>query len=101
MTLTFTVSPPLPNSVITLDSANKLITFFNDDDISLVGQYEIALTGTFGSTFVASNVENFALTISNPCLDPDFVTIQSPTLALPNYVINGPVDILSYTHDAA
>jgi len=54
--------------------------------------YTITVTGTAGNVDETTGSATFDLTISNPCIDPDYVTITAPTIADISYIIaEGPI----------
>ena len=62
-------------------STTRTFTFKQLTDLSLSGSsakdYTITVTGTAGKTTFASDKAFFNLQLKNPCIDPDFVKIQT------------------------
>lgn len=91
---TFTVDPLL-DAVITLNSAAKSFSFHNDADVNLAGAYVVTLTGGLDG-FSATASATFTLTLNNPCLSPNFVTITPAEIPLNIYELGAPA--LQFQH---
>lgn len=68
--------------VIAFDATIRSFTFFYIDSLVPSGQaesssYTITLTGTVSGNPLQSASSEFTLVISNPCIDPTFVSVKS------------------------
>ena len=70
---------------VRLDSRNRKFTFYYDKDTSLAGdhnngeyekEYTVTVTGSAGRKTVVSDTGTFKLTIKNPCINPEYYTID-------------------------
>ena len=83
----WTVNDPSGSKLVSFDLNTMTFTFGSSDEIDLAGNdaidYTITVTGiNIGVTSAASVantlVRSFVLRVKNPCLDPDFITIEEP-----------------------
>lgn len=79
---TYTISAITDDSVVAFndDPAIREFSFLYDSNLDLCGAtstaYTITVTGTSGNIVSAVNSASFTLTLKNPCIDPNFVTIS-------------------------
>ena len=75
------MNPPAATDAITV-SGDSLI-FFNDQDLSIAqdNPYAVMITGTAGSQSAMTQFPGLFVTISNPCKDTNFVTLNSVVMS--------------------
>lgn len=66
------------------DQTVRTFTFDYTTSLDLSGPsqtaYTVSVTGTAGYGTVVSAKSDFTLTVKNPCIDPDYITITSVPL---------------------
>ena len=91
ITYTYTITDSNGNNVViatfsplSFDDIARLFTIDYETDLDFSGptskSYTIEVTGTAGNVSPTSDSSSFDLTIKNPCIDPNFVTIEEKTL---------------------
>ena len=91
ITYTYTITDSNGNNVIigtfsplSFDDIARVFTIDYETDLDFSGptskSYTIEVTGTAGNVSPTSDSNSFDLTIKNPCIDPNFVTIEEKTL---------------------
>ena len=75
--------------LLSFEDLNRVFTIYNKSNIDLSGPasktYKIEVTGTAGNVTPTSGKASFDLTVKNPCISPDFVTIQAEALIDQSY----------------
>ena len=87
---------------VSFDSSTFTFTFGVSDDLSLVQttatEFEVIITAQTGTESILTEQASFKLTVSNPCLDADYVQIAPvPLPSDVSYIIAG--DEHSFVHD--
>ena len=91
ITYTYTITDSNGNNVIigtfsplSFDDITRVFTIDYETDLDFSGPasktYTIEVTGAAGNVSPTSDNSSFDLTIKNPCIDPNFVTIEGKTL---------------------
>ena len=91
ITYTYTITDSNGNNVIigtfsplSFDDITRVFTIDNETNLDFSGStsktYTIEVTGTAGNVSPTSDNSSFDLTIKNPCIDPNYVTIEGKTL---------------------
>ena len=74
------------------DPVTQVFAFHHESDIDVSGptskQYQIEITGSSGYLTAIQNTASFTLEVRNPCIDPDFVTIETVSLESIIYSVN-------------
>ena len=85
VTYTYAVGPPAAQDVVSFDEATLTFTFFNDQDVGIAMNtpYGILITGEAGTvtTVQAMSQPPLLLTIKNPCIDSNFVSVSTTALS--------------------
>ena len=105
VTYTYVVNPAAATAVLSFDDVTHTFTFFNDQDISIASDvpYGILITGTTGTVapISADILPPFLpLTIKNPCVDPNFVSITPVSLKDQIYELTTMAPGFEWIHDA-
>ena len=82
---------------VTTDPTKPTLEFLYDNDLLPSGaddadeiEYTIEVTSSTGNVTPQTDTESFKLTIKNPCVNPDFVSIEKKDLAALEYTIGAP-----------
>ena len=82
-TVTYSYNAELPEGsedAVKFDAESRTFTVEYVNDLHLSGlvesSYVITITGTTGSQEVLTATSTFEITFKNPCIDPEFLTIQ-------------------------
>ena len=77
---------------LSFNDITRIFTIDYETDLDFSGltskSYTIVVTGTAGNVTPTSDSNSFDLTVKNPCIDPNFVTITAPTMAALTYTIS-------------
>lgn len=69
---------------LSFDDISRIFTIDYETDLNFSGPtsktYSIEVTGTAGNVTPISDSNSFDLTVKNPCIDSNFVTIEGKTL---------------------
>ena len=81
------------------DLASQIFTFHYDQDLALSGvdfeQYRVEVTGTAGTLTPSTIQASFDVEIKNPCIDTDYVTIETVDMVDKAYDLYDPQIIWS------
>ena len=80
----YTISDAMGNGVLYFDVASHTFTFAQLGDLTAAGStftdYVITVTGSTGNITPQTASASFTMTVKNPCIDSDYVSIQAVPL---------------------